>query len=630
MSIETSNQQLETVHDKKALYPERPSYSAEKNLKEILEYSSGDREKEVLTDDEKLELIAFEEVFVNKLAEAYSMEYNTKTLYPEYFDTTEGQDTLKELDIFRESYSDNNNQIDVRENINILRKLDPESLAKLGEKSLKYHTDTMLDTLSNRISGDGSLDIEGLDNPEKLMFIKKPEELARKMESLRDLKLELEQARSNLFKEEASILDGNSESTSESISLIHAKLYSLKHLLKKVNVLLAETLQDKAILDAEADLPSHKPKYRLDKFRYGVGKINAEGNYDQVDNRLLQKADEIAGEHIRLNQEKASILAEQGLDIEKMEDASIEPEQIKIYLDRILSEYGLLSDYPADQEQLDNNIKPADNKWRCYIKPNQSVFEIDSKSKTLFIPIKKRSIIDVLTKGATHEIIHILQRENTAEIGLPLYTNPQQMGGDRSDLFQEGGAMYYQDQASQELFGFSSPPGPHYLRAMAVKQAGGDYLACVKAYYESTISVNPKKSKSALKTALSSARRLFRNSINFNNTDRSIPSTKDTVYLEQKAVVEEILKYPELQNLILVSGINLETAKEMIRFGLLDLSKLRTPDLSYVQKIWEEEKHKYTLDPPNTEPVSSPNSEETSEQTPPSPTTQTIDKKLKL
>jgi len=313
-----------------------------------------------------------------------------------------------------------------------------------------------------------------------------------------------------------------------------------------------------------------------------------------------------------------------------MEDASIEPEEIKIYLDRILSEYGLLSDYPADQEQVDNNIKPTDNKWRCYIKPNQSVFEIDSKSKTLFIPIKKRSIIDVLTKGATHEIIHILQRENTAEIGLPLYTNPQQMGGDRSDLFQEGGAMYYQDQSSQELFGFASPPGPHYLRAMAVKQAGGDYLACVKAYYESTISVNPKKSKSALKTALSSARRLFRNSINFNNTDRSIPSTKDTVYLEQKAVVEEILKYSELQNLILVSGINLETAKEMIHFGLLDLSKLRTPDLSYVQKIWEEEKHKYTLDPPNTEPVSSPNSEETSEQTPPSPTTQTIDKKLKL
>jgi hypothetical protein len=613
MSIETNNPIYENSSEANHLFPERPSYSAEKNLKEILEYLSGDREKELLAEEEKLELIAFEEPFVDKLAEAYSIEYNTKTLYPEYFDTTEGQDALKELDIISELYPDNNTPIDIRTNIDVLRKLDPESLAKLGEKGLKHHTETMLENLSHRIAEDGNLDIEELENPEKIMFIKKPEELIRKIESLRTLKSELEEARSPLFLEEASIANEEIASLKESLYLIHAKLYSLKHLIKKVNVLLAQALEDRAILDAEADLPSHKPKYKLDKFRYGVGQMNSEGNYDQIDSRLLQQADEIAEEHIKLNQEKASILAEQGLDVKKMEAQSVEPEQIKIYLDRILSEYEFLSDYPADQEQIDNNIKPADNKWRCYIKPNQSVFEIDSKSKTLFIPIKNRSIIDVLTKGAAHEIIHILQRENTAEIGLPLYTNPEQMGGDRSDLFQEGGAMYYQDQASQELFGFTSPPGPHYLRAMAVKQAGGDYLACVKAYYESTISVNPKKGKLALKTALSSARRLFRNSMDFNNNDRSIPSTKDTVYLEQKAVVEEIIKHPELQNLILVSGINLETAKEMIHFGLLDLSKLRTPDLSYVQKIWEEEKHKYTLD--------SSDSERISEDSTPSPTT---------
>ncbi|MEX0598428.1 MAG: hypothetical protein WD512_18215, partial [Candidatus Paceibacterota bacterium] len=595
MSIEHITQTFENNSEANHLFPERPSYSAEKNLKEILEYLSGEREKEVLTDEEKIELIAFEEPFVDKLAEAYSIEYNTKTLYPEYFDTPEGQDSLKELDIISELYPDNNTPIDIRTNIDILRKLDPESLAKLGEKGLKHHTETMLENLSHRIAEDGSLDIEGLDNPEKLMFIKKPEELTRKIESLRALKSELKQERSTLFQEEASITNREPESISESSELLHAKLYSLKHLIKKVNVLLVKTLEDKAILDTEEDLTSHQPKYKLDKFIYGVGKMNAEGNYDQIDSRLLQKADEIAEEHIRLNQEKSSILAEQGLDVKKMEAQSVEPEQIKIYLDRILSEYGLLSESTADQEQVDNNIKPTDNKWRCYIKPNQSVFEIDSKSKTLFIPTKNRSIIDVLTKGATHEIIHILQRENTAEIELPLYTNPQQMGGDRSDLFQEGGAMYYQDQASQELFNFDSPPGPHYLRAMAVKQAGGDYLACVKAYYESSISVNPKKSKLALKTALSSARRLFRNSINFDNTDRSIPSTKDTIYLEQKAVVEKILKYPELENLILVSGMNLETAKEMIHFGLLDLSRLRTPDLSYVQKLWEEVKPNYTL-----------------------------------
>jgi len=601
MSIETNTKPIKHTDSEPIFYPERPSYSAQRLLHEISKYQSGEKQQEPLTAEEYLESITFENPFVDELAKLHSISYNKKTLYPEYFDTTEGQDALKELDIISELYPDNNTPIDIRTNIDVLRKLDPESLAKLGEKGLKHHTETMLENLSHRIAEDGNLDIEGLENPEKIMFIDHPEELEKKIIGLRELKLKLEQARLKLSQIEVGTPDNNS-------TLIHFKLSRIRELIKKINVLLAEALEDKAILDAEADLTSHKPKYKLDKFRYGVGKINTEGNYDQVDSRLLQQADEIAEEHISLNQEKASILAEQGLDIEKMEDASIEPEEIKIYLDRILSEYGLLSDYPADQEQVDNNIKPTDNKWRCYIKPNQSVFEIDNKSKTLFIPIKNRSIIDVLTKGATHEIIHILQRENTAEIGLPLYTNPQQMGGDRSDLFQEGGAMYYQDQASQELFGFTSPPGPHYLRAMAVKQAGGDYLACVKAYYESIISVNPKKVKLALKTALSSARRLFRNSMDFNNNDRSIPSTKDTVYLEQKAVVEEILKHPELQNLILVSGINLETAKEMIRFGLLDLSKLRTPDLSFVQNIWKEVKPNYTLDSPtiDTAPSSNP------------------------
>ena len=80
MSIENTAQQLVTIPDKKPLYPERPSYSAERNLKEILEYLSGEKQQETLTDDENLELIVFEETFVNELSEVYSLSYNTHTL----------------------------------------------------------------------------------------------------------------------------------------------------------------------------------------------------------------------------------------------------------------------------------------------------------------------------------------------------------------------------------------------------------------------------------------------------------------------------------------------------------------------------------------------------------------------
>jgi hypothetical protein len=603
MSIENTEQFTETAPEKKPLYPERPSYSAEKKLEDIKEYLSGEREKELLTDDEKTDLIDFEKPFVEKLADIRKVSYGQTSIYTEYFSTNEGQLILQEFGLYPDPNT--NFKIDITKHISNLRTLDNKSLRRLVESSLEYHTETMLETLSGHIVEDGSLDIEGLDNPGKLMFIKSPENLTIKIESLRDLKSELEEIRSSLFLTDSFVMEGE-ETLKESNALIHAKLFRLEKLITKLNELLAETLVAKSILDSESDSTFHKPKIRLDKFRYGVGKMNADDNYDQVDNRLFQQADEIAEAHIEINQKKEAILTEQGLDINKIEAQSVEPEQIKVYIEKVLSNYGLLNENHDDTEN-------ASNKWSCSVDARKTSFSINPRTKILSIPNENRSIIDVLTKGAVHEIIHILQRENTATIGIPLYTHPSQMGGDRAEMFQEGGAMYYQDEASKELFGFASPPGPNYLRAMAVKQSGGDYLACVKAYYESSISIKmeqnltSEKKLNLLKMAIDRAGRLFRNTPDLNNRNKSIPSTKDTVYLEQKAVVEEIMtNHPELRNIILVSGMNLETAKELIKFGLLDLSTLRQPDLSFVKALWEEMKDDYKLDTPTSETTPPP------------------------
>ena len=619
MTVETTPQPLEDTTEKRPLYPERPSFSAERLLYEIEQLQSGEKPKEPLAEEEFQEAKEFESPFVEELAKLDSMSIDIKKLYTEYFDTFEGQNVLQES-ILSAYLSDNSTDktqiildklssdedsenstfsINIRKSIDTLRVLDNKTLANLSKLSLDWHTQTMLAKLSSRITEEGDLDVEGLDNPEKLMFVKNPENLRNKIAGLRDLKSRLNQAISDLFQIEASIEDDNK-------AAIHYKISRLKDLIKKVNVLLAEALENQSILDAESDLSSHKPKFKLDKFRYGVGKKNAGGNYYQVDNRLSQQADEIAKAHIEINQEKESILAEQGLDIKKIEKATIEPEKVKEYIDRILSDYGLLSEYPANADEVSNNIKPQDNKWRGYV-CDKSSFAIENQSKVLFIPDKKISVKTLLSVVLTHEIIHILQKENTAEIDIPLYTHPSQMGGDRSGLFQEGGAMYYQGLATKKLFGLDTVPWPHYIRAMTAKQAGGDYLACVKAFYESYISVEsenitPTKRNSILKTAIDRAGRLFRNTPDLNNRNPSIPSTKDTVYLEQKAVVEEIMtNHPELQNIILVSGMNLETAKELIKFGRLDLSTLRQPDLSFVTALWEEMKDDYKLDTPTSE-----------------------------
>lgn len=588
MSIE-SPQNTESEH-KPQLYPERPSYSAKIFLYEIAQYESGERKKEILSEEEKQNLIEFETPFVERIAEYYKLATGKKVLYPEYFDTPEGQATLKEIPEFAVLEGG----IDIRENIAILRTLKPKIITDLVKSSTDWNTDTMVETLYQHIHPDtGELDIQGIENPEKLTYIQYPDNLTAKIEGLEAIRQELKQKRSELYLEETS------DTTQSRKALINAKIFRVQALIKRINILIAEAKEQKTFVRNEESHTPHKPPYKLDKFIYGVATLNPEtGNYNQVDNHLLEEAEKLTELNTSINQEKAQILMEKGLDQEKLEEKNITPEMAKQYLDQILASYDLLSEYPADAEQVAKNIKPADNKWRCYIRPGKDSLAINSQSKTLLIPPINIDAQKLLTKAATHEIIHILQRENTAQIGLPLYTHSSQIAGDRAELFQEGGAMYYQDQISQELFGYESHPQPHYLRAMITKQSGGTYIDCVKIYYESILSsetgtITPEKQKEFLALALDRTKRLFKNS-SFNNTDKQISDTKDTIYLEQKAVVEEILKYPELRNLILVTGINLETAREMIQFGLLDLRNLKMPNNS-AQELWEQLHPNYVL-----------------------------------
>lgn len=178
MSIETNAQHLETNPDKKLLYPERVSYSAEKILKEILEYLYGDKEKEELTDDEKLELIAFEEPFVDKLSTYTKLATGKKVLYPEYFDTPEGQATLRGI----YEFTSLEGHIDIRKNISTLITLKADQIKSLVEISTSWNDTVMIETLFQNINIDtGKLNIEGVQNPEKLTYIQNPEKLKKSL-----------------------------------------------------------------------------------------------------------------------------------------------------------------------------------------------------------------------------------------------------------------------------------------------------------------------------------------------------------------------------------------------------------------------------------------------------------------
>jgi hypothetical protein len=199
-----------------------------------------------------------------------------------------------------------------------------------------------------------------------------------------------------------------------------------------------------------------------------------------------------------------------------------------------------------------------------------------------------------------------VQAENREKIPLRLFG--EKMGGFRSEVFSEGGAMLVESDVCEELFGYENIPNPHYIKAMAKKLEGGNYLDCVKTYYESIREgilikkedkqINNEEFKEALKNALelsiNRTKRLFKGGDDLNNKSNYLTHSKDTVYAEQVLIMNK-LRENGLENCAFVKGVNLDTLATLTEIGLVDLDKIERPNMDIIRKIWDQEKDKYEL-----------------------------------
>ena len=594
------------------LYPERAFLRIDEEIDKIKKIESGEIKKIELSDLEREAVLSFEDGLGKRLEEIEDIKVNQNTFYLDYFITPEGKEELKNITEL-EFTGDTTDEIKrfFLENRQLLDSVDGKNLAELAGKSKIFSDEKILELLKQRIDENGKLDISGLSNPERVNIILNPNDALEKNKKLRELKKEL--------KEKEGVLEGNEALAVEKIKNLYRK---------KTNVMIAEqsysviwakelekTLGEDALTENEKELKdiisapddSYEIFSRYDRFIHGVDKeYDESGMRKQVGEELLKYAEEVNAKLLLDDAKKESLIKEKGLDPEKIKKLNIPVEKFSKWAEELLDFYGEKSEYPAEEYDPKRKDAAPDNKWQFIVKEEFKSMSVGAKQKVIKSGTKKKSISGALSTLLGHEFTHFIQSKNKEKIPLRLFS--EKMGGFRSEVFSEGGAVLTESNVCKELFGYENNPKPHYIRAMAKKLEGGNFLDCVKTYYESSIegSIIKKNSEqyddekfnktcnADLKKSITSARRLFRNEDVLADTNSYLTNSKDTVYAEQVFIMKK-LRENGLESCAFVKGVNLDTLADLAEIGLIDLSKIERPNMEVIRQIWNEEKSKYEL-----------------------------------
>lgn len=601
--------EAEGVAERHSLYPERVTDSYQKTIDEIARLESGEIPKQELNEFEKQKLLEFEEAFALRFESLYKQKEATAELYPKYFETSEGRESWRDLfgEDLPELFGEELERF-LYTKARDIANIETSARKKFAAESRAYADKELLDSLVATMGERGELFLEGIESPRRINLVLNPDELEAKIFGLRELKSDIKQALANIEDDgenissaQKCVLEMYLSRVNESLARQHSPAYKT---VEKARAIGVEALSDseRRILEGmsvalDGDLDAHRA--RIDKFVYGADReYDEEGYRKQVSRRLLDYANEVEIEQRFIDAHKDELVETRGLDPEKIEEKTITAADRKRWGESLLERYGLLSsDTSTDPSQL-----PLDNKWRYIVGSNKSM-SVDQVRKVVHDKEGDSAATHTFPVALAHEIEgHVLQGANKEQVPLRLF---QDIGGGRSSVFAEGGAMHNQNVISKKIFGFEQLPKPHYVRAMAERLRGGNFLDCVKAYYESSVKELrsgleqgeiskehfQEKARSLLKKNISSTKRLFR-SDSLSSDSNYLLSSKDTAYLEQRKVLRG-LEEAGLFKLAYVSGVNLENARELIRFGLLDLDKIKEPRFETLE-IWSEVKEKYT------------------------------------
>ncbi|MCW1888456.1 MAG: hypothetical protein KIH67_002780 [Candidatus Moranbacteria bacterium] len=603
---------------KRPLYPERPSEGIEDEIQRLAQFESGEAKKLELTEEERGEIIALEKKAGKILEAIYRITPQSDSFYPEYFLTPEGRTDFES--IVGEALPKNSTPEDIKKILftsELLKKADTKKRANLAGRSRDYDEEKRFVALSQTLDENGRIDITQASAPERINIIFTPEKKRKKLSLLRAFKSNLKHYTDN----HPGVLAEKSPDFQKAFSGI-VNLY-----ISRTNDLIIDqngslfTLAEKRVLLGEEALTSDEQKLlektfglenpegtlaRYDKFTFGASEEydSLSGERDQISQELTQFADEFEAIYTKSILEKDALIRAKGLDPEKISTPNISPEQVIELAEEVLGSYGFLSDQPTSEYSKDRSEPAPDNKWQFVAREEFKTHAINIKRKIIKSSLKPQSIDKLISVTLAHEIEgHVVQAENQARVPLQLF---QTLGGGRSVVFSECGAMNNQDFVSGEAFGFASPPHPHYIRAMERKLAGGDYLDCVEAFYNSALKetklkrdldkLTPeafiKECETNLKLAINRTKRLFASGSSFTSEAGLLTHSKDTVYLEQVKLYQELKKHG-LEKYVYVRGANLKTLLFLMEAGFLNPDDIQKPAFHSL-KIWERIKDKYT------------------------------------
>lgn len=604
----------------KPLYPERPSEGIDDEIQKLAQFESGEAKKLELTEEERAEILTLEKKAGKILEAIYRITPLSDSFYIDYFLTPEGKADF--VAVTGEVLPEKATSGDIKKILltsEALKNANIEKRADLAGRSRNYDEEKRFATLSRTRDENGHISIDQASAPERISVIFTPDKKRKKLSLLRAFKSNLKHYTENhpgvlaekspdFQKAFGGIVDLYISRTNDLIISQNASLFALA----EKRALLGEealTHDEQKLLEKTFGLENPESTLaRYDKFTFGASEEYDphSGERNQISEELTRFADEFEATYLASVLEKNDRIRARGLDPAKITATEIPIEQVAKLAEEILVAYELLSEQPASEYSKDRSGPAPDNKWQFVARDEFKSLAVDSKRKAIKASLKPQSVAELISITLAHEIEgHAVQVENQTRVPLQLF---QSLGGGRSEVFSECGAMNNQDLVSGEAFGFASPPHPHYIRAMERKLAGGDYLDCVEAFYNSTLKATTSKRDAGqltrkmfdrecdknLRLAINRTKRLFASGSSFISEAGLLTHSKDTVYLEQVKLYQELKKH-NLEKYVFVRGANLKTLLFLMEAGFMDPNDIQKPAF-YSLDIWERMKNEYVLE----------------------------------
>lgn len=602
-----------TIEAKKSLYPERASSGLDETIEDLKKIEEGGAEKEELSEEEKKEVLAHENKLGEYLEKIYEIKVPSSTVYLDYFLTEAGQnDFQKTMGFPIEGTSVEDLRVFFGKNRKALEGLESKIRSPFLGRASSYAEKKLQEILKSRILADGSIDIENIPAPQRTYLVLNPANALEKISGFRNFKKNLRIQEEELESQNNSKINsakrGILEIYRRRVNEIIASFYGIAISVAKLKEALGEDAlseEEKKLLENFAGLGKADANYsRFDKFIHGAeNTYNEEGMREQISEEIKQYADEIEKIEIDTELHKKEAVERKGLNYEMLMEESVDASHFGAIAEEILEHYGQKSTSPS-QEYSPDRVGPApDNKWQFVSRPEYKSMSVTSLQKVIKSGIANKSMHESIAILGGHEIEgHFVQALNRTCVPLRLSAK---IGTDRTYIFSEGGAMFAQDQVTQQAFGFRTVPHPHYIRAMIAKLEGGNYLDCIKTFFESAAKLTRAKkeagiinteeeireSEANLKLAINRARRLFKDNVDLSERTSVLTKSKDTVYLEQLILMEKLKKHG-LEKYAFVGGASLKTLVLLNKLGLANLNTIKKPDY-YSLQIWDRMKDNY-------------------------------------